>query len=102
MIWRIINSMEGNVEYTDRYQALGIAEPDIATVCPGDCEGTGMVPIYVGPSWDQAVSTAPVSEVQAGTDARYLDLWQAAEREAPSADGWHFVQCLDCHGSGRR
>jgi hypothetical protein len=51
MIWRIINSMEGNVEYTDRYQALGIAEHDIATVCPGDCEGTGMVPIYVGPSW---------------------------------------------------
>lgn len=73
-----------DIEFTDRYQALGIPQPDIKTMCLGDCEGTGYVPIGSG-------ETAPA----------YRVLWQQAEEKHPSDDGWHFVQCPDCGGTGK-
>jgi hypothetical protein len=30
-----------------------------------------------------------------------LALWHDAERVKASEDGWHFVKCPSCHGSGR-
>jgi hypothetical protein len=32
------------IEFTDRYDALGIPRPSLLTVCLGDCEGTGVYP----------------------------------------------------------
>lgn len=72
-------------EFTDRYKALGIPYPDPATMCQGQCEGTGYVPI---PKDDP--------------DPLWQKLWQAAEAKSPSDDGWHFVVCPDCDGSGKR
>ena len=74
------NSIEGS----DRYTALGIPYPDPALVCDGHCEGTGWFPIH-----------------REETDPELLALWQAAEEARPAADGWHFVQCPKCAGTGK-
>ncbi len=73
------------METTDRYKVLGIPYPDPETVCRGDCEGTGWVPV----KFDDANSV-------------YAKRWRAAERENLAGDGWHFVKCLNCGGSGKR
>ena len=76
-----------DVQFTDRYDALGIRRPSTLTVCAGLCEGTGHV---------------PVRSLDAETDPRLRELWQQAESAAPSDDGWHFVRCPDCGGTGKR
>lgn len=75
-----------NVEFTDRYQALGIPYPDAETMCLGMCEGTGFVPVKKDEEQDE----------------RFIALWEEAEKEKPSDDGWHFVKCPDCNGTGLR
>lgn len=72
------------LEFTDRY---GGNDPDPNTACRGDCEGTGYVPIEVDEQ-----------------DAEYAARWKAAHDEAGehSCDGWHFVKCLTCDGTGKR
>ncbi len=67
-------------EFTDRYKALGIPYPDPATMCKGLCEGIGYYP-----------ENDPANP-----------LWIKAENEKPSEDGWHFVECPDCKGTGKR
>ena len=73
------------MEFTDRYKALGIPYPDPKTMCKGPCEGTGVVPVGAG-------ETTPV----------LYTLWLAAEAKEPSDDGWHFVTCPDCKGTGKQ
>jgi hypothetical protein len=67
---------------TDRYEAIGIPEPDVDTMCQGECEGTGWYP------------TCDVND----------PLWQEAHAKPHSdpCDGWHFVQCPACGGTGTR
>ena len=73
------------IEFTDRYQALGIPYPDPDTVCHGQCEGTGWVPI-----------------ARDDTREPWRALWLEAEAKQPTDDGWHFVKCPDCGGTGDR
>lgn len=68
----------------DRYSALGMERPDPGTVCRGQCEGTGIVPV------------AETSEEP------FHSLWLAAEEKRPSDDGWHLVTCPTCNGAGKR
>ena len=83
------NRITGNdgvtFEVYDRYDALGIPRPDPETVCLGQCEGTGWVPI------DKDDTREP-----------WRPLWLEAEMRSPSDDGWHFVKCPDCDGTGKR
>lgn len=72
-------------EITDRYKALGIPYPDPETMCPDQCEGTGWVPIG---SFD--------------TEEPWRSLWLAAEAVKHSDDGWHFVICPTCKGTGKK
>lgn len=67
----------------DRYQALGIPHPEPETMCKGDCEGLGVVPV---------VANDP-SDI-------YRERWAEAEAKEPTKDGWHFVKCIDCNGTG--
>jgi len=71
-------------EFTDRYDALGIPQPDVETMCKGQCEGIGVVPIFRGceSPWDV--------------------LWLEAEAKEPAEDGWHFVKCPECGGTGKK
>ena len=71
------------IEFTDRYKALGIPYPNPATMCKGHCEGMGVVPIHS-------------SEI----DESWRSLWLAAEAKEHADDGWHFVVCPECQGTG--
>ena len=101
-------------EFTDRYQALGMPSPDPATMCKGDCEGTGVYPLW-GPCEESGHEAALWREAHAracsvrgrlktlvtGSAGRYgiiRDLRWAFRR----CDGYHFVTCPDCNGTGRR
>jgi hypothetical protein len=71
-------------EVIDRYDALGIPHPDPENVCGGQCEGTGVVPVK-GSTED---------------DPELTRRWEEAEAKKPAKDGWHFVTCPTCNGSG--
>ena len=73
------------IEFTDRYRALGIPYPEPATMCLGQCEGTGWVPI-----------------IKDDMEEPFRTLWLEAEANEPADNGWHFVKCPDCNGSGKR
>lgn len=74
-------------EFTDRYQALGIPYPNPKTICKGHCEGTGFVPIKKDEDFEKY-------------DPRFQERWEEDEAKEPSEDGWHFVVCPDCEGTG--
>lgn len=85
-----------NIEFTDRYQAMGIPYPDPKTVCKGQCEGLGYVPVWIEGD-GQLTAHNP--------DYDYTELhrrWHEAEKAEPSDDGCHFVTCPDCEGTGKR
>ena len=84
------------LEFTDRYKALGIPEPDVETMCLAQCEGTGFVPIYMG--GEKPGPVHPEDE----KDPVFIHLWYEAEAITPAEDGWHFVKCPDCEGTGKR
>lgn len=71
------------MEFTSRYEALGMPLPDPETMCKGQCEGTGWVPV------DRDDLEEP-----------FHTLWLAAEELSPTDDGWHFVKCPECGGNG--
>lgn len=73
------------IEFTDRYKMLGIPYPDTDTMCEGQCEGTGRVPIH-----------------QDDPEEPWHTLWLEAEQQEHTDDGWHFVACPDCKGTGKR
>ena len=72
-------------EWTDRYQALGIPYPGVTTMCEGQCEGTGTVPVA---SDDR--------------EEPFRTLWLDAEAKSPADDGYHFVICPACNGTGKQ
>lgn len=96
----------GGMDFTDRYQALGMRYPDPLTVCNGECEGTGVVPVFM----DTAAAAQFRGEGAADntakspdeTDPELVELWKQAESLQPADDGWHFVRCPTCKGSGKR
>ena len=73
------------MECVDRYKALGIPYPNRETMCDGQCEGTGRVPIS-----------------QNDEEEPWRTLWLEAEKkEGSQEDGYHFVICPDCKGTGK-
>lgn len=109
------------MEFTDRYQALGIPYPDINTMCKGHCEGIGFYPLSNPLYKSSVVSTQELTNLE-------IELWNKAHMEVHSligrvkclykafihfdkiwfktafekCDGWHFVKCPDCNGTGKR
>lgn len=84
------------IEFTDRY---GGRAPSWLRGCHDDCEAMGWTPVFV------AVAPPAPDEVRSDdeTDPRLLALWNEAHakpHERP-CDGWHFVKCTGCDGSGR-
>lgn len=87
----------------DRYSAAGIDCPDTETVCGGECEGMGIIPIFmktaaINPDYYSDFVMLEDSE----KDPTLIKLWKEAEKELSSPDGYHFVTCPICGGSGKR
>lgn len=70
-------------EVTDRYS--GPPYPDPKTVCDGQCEGMGAVPISHNDK-----------------EEPWRTLWLEAEKKEHAEDGTHFVVCPDCNGAGKK
>ena len=84
------------IEITDRYAATGY--PDPKTVCRGQCEGMGRVPVYISRGdYREGDVCRPDDE----TDETFRTLWFDADEKERCKDGWHFVQCPDCGGTGK-
>ena len=75
------------MEFTDRYEALGIPHPDPKTMCTGSCEGTGVYPQHRD---DETMTVDEQVE------------WDRLEKAEPADDGWHFINCPTCGGSGKQ
>lgn len=84
-----------NIEFTDRY---GGNPPSQLRGCYGPCEAMGVVPVYQAIG-DQSGKIVPVRD--GDEDVSLVAAWHAAEAVSPSEDGWHFVPCPECHGTGR-
>lgn len=77
----------GGYEYADRYGDRDAVRPDPATMCSGQCEGLGRVPVHKDDPADE--------------EGDWPALWAEAEREKPTDDGYHFVVCPACDGTGK-
>ena len=86
------------MEFTDRYDALGILPPDPKTMCKGQCEGTGWIPVYM--SKGEHNDSPDRLHKDDETDPVLIALWEVAEKANPADDGYHFVKCPDCNGTG--
>lgn len=84
------------MEFTDRYQALGIPYPNPETMCQGQCEGTGYIPVYI------SKGNSSIEPIEIENNSELIRLWQEAEAKHPTDDGWHFVVCPDCNGTRLR
>lgn len=95
-----------SIEFTDRYKALGIPYPDPATMCQGQCEGTGYVPVFSDIAPRRRDSVYPNHDVMRDPDERLRRAWTVAHERCPwllePCDGWHFVVCPDCNGTRLR
>lgn len=104
-----------------RYETLGMPLPDPCTVCQGQCEGTGWFPLHPNSDcfknnprlrylWHQAHKVAHTR--LAGWDSFLFFLKQREFRIAwnvlldqknwDKCDGWHFIRCPDCGGTGKQ
>jgi len=94
------------IVFTDRYEALGMKHPDPLTMCHGPCEGTGFYPLfcvsglagYAKRKWVEAGRVEPASPLG---DKDRLAWSDAHFHQEHDCDGWHFVKCPDCGGTGR-
>ena len=90
------------IEITDRYKALGIPYPDVKTMCKGQCEGTGYIPHLRHLGGFDGLKTLATEQ-----DAVFDELWDEAHnkhtgtQEGDLCDGWHFIKCPDCKGTGK-
>ena len=84
--------MNNKFEFTDRYQALGIPYPNTRTMCKGQCEGIGLYPVKN----DEHIEPL---EYAAWLDAHNAP--DAHESDGGICDGWHFIKCLECDGTGK-
>lgn len=83
------------IEFTDRY---GGRAPSWLRGCHGPCEAMGYVPVY------QIIASDGLPlDPNNDSDPRLVRQWNAAHAELHEepCDGWHFVKCPDCGGSGR-
>ena len=100
-------------EFTDRYKALCVPYPDPETMCPGDCEGIGFYPLsrFPTPRLKSRVAAWKLAHAKrCSINGRLKSLWKAVTRldriylsmAMTRCDGWHFVRCEVCGGTGKR
>lgn len=115
-----------DIEFTDRYQAMGVPYPDPETMCEGQCEGIGVYPHQDVPglninlrlrlkgsrraereAWEAEHAKAHTLTFLFREMLRHREwwLWKSILRDiwkGRPCDGWHFIKCPDCSGTGLR
>lgn len=81
--YKSLDKCNCKIEIVDRYTDIGY--PDLETMCKGQCEGLGVVPIQK-------------NDFSEPWHTLYLEL----EKINPSNDGTQFVKCPECNGTGKR
>jgi hypothetical protein len=82
---RIASDHPGKFIFVDRYSAAGIDISAVEGMCLGQCEGMGVVPV-----------------TKNDRSAVFRALWRKAELKKPTMDGYHFVTCPRCGGTGKK
>lgn len=85
------------LEITDRYKANGIPYPDPRTCCP-ECDGMGISPFYM----KEHDKNAELDYDMEPFGEPYLSMYLKAEEEHPTEDGYHYLKCIACNGTGKR
>ena len=93
---------ESGIEISDRYSAMGIDYPKPETVCLGACEGCGFFPVYMEKGDTEAKHKKNMAVCTTESNPKFIELWEEAEKRGPGLDGWHFVKCPECAGTGKR
>ena len=109
------------IEFSTRYDALGIALPAPDKVCDGLCEGTGIIPYHRNDpdlKYNHKLRRQWREKHKECGDRK--ETWKAVfffikERQFRVAyhtlldyknwikcDGWHFLKCPDCNGTGNK
>lgn len=100
-------------EFTDRY---GGSYPDPSTVCRGQCEGIGRYPQHASDSamtneehakWMEEHARAHSYRFMFGSLLKHLEWWYWRSVLVDMlfglpCDGYHFIECADCNGTGKR
>lgn len=100
------------IEFTDRYQALGIIYPDPKTICKGHCEGLGRYPVSYFARWrdlkeyekkewwvEHEKTHKLIHRIKIAWMVKSLrPLFDIKSR----CDGWHFIICDCCKGTGKK
>lgn len=103
-------------EGTDRYEALGMPYPELSTMCRGHCEGTGTYPQHGDDpdmtdheraQWTEEHALAHTYRYMFAQLLRHREwwYWKSVVRDmlrGLPCDGYHFVTCEECNGTGKR
>lgn len=100
------------IVFATRYDALGMDRPDPETVCEGLCEGVGFFPVKEDDSmyhdrWlvehkkAHSIKACTVEFLRLAIRLKFKRAVKAF-KETRECDGWHFIKCPDCGGTGKR
>lgn len=101
-----VERVEDELTFTNRYEMLGMPLPNPATMCLGECEGTGVIPIYKDDVHPEFLRRWQDEHKKAHTVWFRLKLaWEQKSFwylfHGWRCDGWHFITCPDCEGTGK-
>ncbi len=90
-----------SIQFTDRYGAAG--PPSWLRGCFAGCEAMGVVPVYVADGDTRRGEPGYLYKTESEPLGLLRALWMCAHAKPHSepCDGWHFVRCPDCNGTGR-
>lgn len=98
------------IHATDRYAAFGVSYPNPETVCAGPCEGLGCYPQFLAGPWLRPTAATLVNDEEPTEEEikHWHEVHLTAQHEVSQSppyekicDGWHFIKCPDCDGSGK-
>lgn len=102
-------------EVCSRYGDGSAALPDPRTICPGQCEGMGWYPQHrdeegvPAVAWNKAHREGHTLKHAVIALARYREwwFWKSVLKDILTGwwfrcDGWHFIKCEQCGGTGKK
>ncbi len=89
-------------EFIDKYSTLGIPYPNPETMCSGHCEGIGYYPHHTCNRYlfiDEPTEEEAIEQLR-WEKLHRKEMWRTLGLHYFTCDGWHFIKCPICNGSG--